>query len=383
MTPLGIGRIILLTLISILSAGTAGLSGYLLALLDQVVGVGYSVEFGFLGFSLACGVITVLLIAIVRILDWTMADSWLSRTAVEVGWLGVLWVLWMGSAGYTTSLIAPLDLGSCSVYYGENSTVCAQAEALQAFGWVTWLLLVTLFIWELTFAIMAHQRGYPGIWMDHAPRHVLGTKPLAAMGGGQARYMTVGTNDYGMEHMKGYDSYPHQPRYGQPGMYGQPAWGQQYTTTYGQPASYNPPQPTPPGQGSRPQSTYASTSPQPPQQQLPPQQQGQQFPIQQPGQQFPPQQQGQQQPRQAQSQGQTQSALGQPKRSPGPAGPAPQAAYAQMPQGTQGPPPGAAPAQNPYARQGGQDPYAPRQRAQDPYAQARQGGQTYYGRAEV
>ncbi|KZT57599.1 hypothetical protein CALCODRAFT_517372 [Calocera cornea HHB12733] len=352
MTPLGIGRIILLSLISILAAGTAGLSGYLLALLNEALG-GYDAAFGFLGFSLACGVITVITIAIVRIMDWTMVDSWMSRTAVELGWLGVLWVLWMGSAGYTTSLIAPLDLGSCSDYYGEDSVVCSQAEALQAVGWVEWLLLVTLFTWELVFAILAHQRGYPGIWMAHANRHVLGTKPVP--GGGQARYVTVGTNDYGMEQMKAYDApFPAQGQgqYGQQGAYGQPAWGQQYST-YGQPTlPYNSPQPMPPTQAQMPQSSYTSHSPQPPQQQQPQQPQG-------PQQQLP----------------QGNSFLGQPRRNPlpsVPSGPTPHAAYGQMPPGMQGPPPGAAPAQNPYAqRQGGVDPYAPR------------GGQAYYGRAEV
>ncbi|EJU00609.1 hypothetical protein DACRYDRAFT_108674 [Dacryopinax primogenitus] len=389
MTPLGIGRIVFLSIISILSAATAGLSAYRLAFIASLE---HSIRgYDFLGLLFAAGIITVLTISVVRICDWSVRESWLSRTVVELSWLGVLWVLWMATAGYTTSLLALLDLGNCADYYGTGSTLCSEAEAVQALAWLTWLCIGALFTWELVFAIVAHQRGFPGIWLAQGWRHVVGSRP-DLVGGAGGKYASVGAQDYGMDQMKAYDApfvpqqqqswgqpHPHQggQRYdegpygpqglqtkGQPmGMYNQPQWGQPYGGYGGQQDPYGAPKPSSQLENqlhiqvasNSGHSDFSSPPPQPPQPQ----------PQQQPRQQT--QQQYQQVPA-GSSQAHTQLAQTYGQKTPGLSPPStmralpPPGRQSQRGQGMQGSPPGAGPAQNPYA---------PR------------GQQGYYGRAEV
>jgi len=119
-------------------------------------------------------------------------------TVFELIFLAILWILWVSSAAYTTSIIHNVIAysGSCksdsiavqslftiegNISLSEAVTFCQEAMALLGLSWGIFGLLLIAWIWILVHASTRHARGHKEVWTTQATplypgQQVTGTK---------------------------------------------------------------------------------------------------------------------------------------------------------------------------------------------------------------
>ncbi|CAE6423910.1 unnamed protein product [Rhizoctonia solani] len=136
-----------------------GISGYWVSQLE-----GYATSLAtFSSFSLAVSVITWAFMFPVLIVSTIRRGSFLSWVAVELAICGLLWVLWLASASYTTSMSAGVTLNCDLAYSTEFESVCRQYQTIQAFSWLNWLILFAYLVLAAIFAVKAMNKGQ-SVW---------------------------------------------------------------------------------------------------------------------------------------------------------------------------------------------------------------------------
>ncbi|CAE6432651.1 unnamed protein product [Rhizoctonia solani] len=132
--------------------------------------------------------------------------SFLSWVAIELGICGFLWVLWLASAAYTTSLSAGIAL-NCDLAsdIGAESS-CRQYQAIQAFSWLNWVILFAYIVLVIALAIKAMNKGQ-SVWTMEI------SDLSAAVSGGDSNSAT--SNHVGKV-VQDQPSHYQQPQYDQP-----------------------------------------------------------------------------------------------------------------------------------------------------------------------
>ncbi|KAG6861489.1 hypothetical protein C0995_015916 [Termitomyces sp. Mi166 len=106
------------------------------------------------------------------ILDNLRKGAVTSMILVEIPWLGILWVLFLATAGNasqsaaaTNEICALRNFGPVSIHLGLNDpTVCREYKAIQAVGHLTWLALFVYLLVLTTLSIKLANRGYNRVW---------------------------------------------------------------------------------------------------------------------------------------------------------------------------------------------------------------------------
>jgi len=117
--------------------------------------------------------VTIVPMLVVSLLRKGAITSWV---AVELGWVGFLWVLWIASAGLSTS--SYIYRGDCSAWSGyydyyfeiyyptpELEGFCRQYGAMQAFAWLNFLILFGYFILLLALSILSYTKGNKNVFL--------------------------------------------------------------------------------------------------------------------------------------------------------------------------------------------------------------------------
>ncbi|QRW01722.1 membrane-associating domain protein [Ceratobasidium sp. AG-Ba] len=116
------------------------------------------------GFSVAVSVITWAFILPIFLIGILRRGSFLSWVSVELGVCGLLWVLWLAAASYTTSLIQGLTLNCDSVFLTPaEEGICREYQALQAFSGSIGSSVILAYNVILVFAIKANGQGQ-SVW---------------------------------------------------------------------------------------------------------------------------------------------------------------------------------------------------------------------------
>jgi len=111
------------------------------------------------GFAIATPVLTFAVLIPVMIIEFLRRGALTSLVATELGFIGVLWVLWLACAADITSALGGYSLGDCGRATGTLASLCSQYEALQAFSWLNWLILLSYWATILVFALVSQSRG--------------------------------------------------------------------------------------------------------------------------------------------------------------------------------------------------------------------------------
>ncbi|KAF8284478.1 hypothetical protein DL93DRAFT_2146915 [Clavulina sp. PMI_390] len=100
------------------------------------------------------------------VIDIIRKGSVTSMIAIELGWLGFLWIMWLATAADTAS--NKTCSNSVVSYLGSLdstiSSLCSQFRAAEAFSFLTWLLLMGYWALLMIFSVMAHSSGNQNIW---------------------------------------------------------------------------------------------------------------------------------------------------------------------------------------------------------------------------
>ncbi|KAK0242260.1 hypothetical protein EDD85DRAFT_810606 [Armillaria nabsnona] len=125
----------------------------------------YGVYYTFAAMSIATASLTLLTLPVMIAIDFTRKGAFTSMVVVELSWLGVLWVLWLASAALTADTNANTFVSGCGyISIDVIDQACKEFNAVQAFGFLNWLILLGYTITLIVFAIVAANRGNSGVW---------------------------------------------------------------------------------------------------------------------------------------------------------------------------------------------------------------------------
>jgi len=113
----------------------------------------------FQALAIATAVLTLLTLPIMLIVDLMRPGTWLSKIVVELAWVFILWVLWLATAGSTSTVNATLLSHDCTRYPGRSSTACSEIQVTEAFAFINWLLLLSYTVLVLTFSVSSAIKG--------------------------------------------------------------------------------------------------------------------------------------------------------------------------------------------------------------------------------
>ncbi|CAE6436026.1 hypothetical protein ACGC1H_000858 [Rhizoctonia solani] len=152
-------RLVSFATVLVFSLIVLGISGNWVSLL-QGVATSFATSSSF---SLAVSVITWAFMFPILLIGALRRGSFLSWVAVELGICGFLWVLWLASASYTTSMSAGVALNCDLARSMEAEGICRQYQAIEAFSWLNWLILFAYVVLVVVYAVKAMNKGQ-SVW---------------------------------------------------------------------------------------------------------------------------------------------------------------------------------------------------------------------------
>jgi hypothetical protein len=145
-------RLVLLGIVVLFSVIVLALAA---ALLHTTESQGF--YFIFDALALAVSLLTLLTVTPFLVFDHIRTGFVTSKIVVELTVLGVLSILWLGTAADTASY------NSFAVGCGSDSS-CGEIQAIEAFSFLNWILLMGYCVTLLVFSIMHSRRGHSGVW---------------------------------------------------------------------------------------------------------------------------------------------------------------------------------------------------------------------------
>ncbi|EJD00975.1 uncharacterized protein FOMMEDRAFT_135248 [Fomitiporia mediterranea MF3/22] len=153
---LWVGRIAVFAVVLLFSIIILGLSANYIA---QLANFGVDAP-AFAALALAISLITFLAFVPMLAIDFIRSGAITSWVAIELGVTGLLAILWLASAA-TTASASDGQTVDCSVADRIDSTagtLCHSYQAIEAFGFLNWIILTSYFSGLLVMAILAQLR---------------------------------------------------------------------------------------------------------------------------------------------------------------------------------------------------------------------------------
>ncbi|KIO06878.1 hypothetical protein M404DRAFT_416562 [Pisolithus tinctorius Marx 270] len=156
-----IARIIVLALLVVFSLIVVGLSGHLISLTEEY----YAFYFVFCALGIATAVLTIFTVPVMLVVDVVRRGAFTSMIIVELVWLSVLWVFWVATAAEAVSA-GNISFPSGCVYekYATVNGACREIQAVEAFSFLAFFVLLGYTIVLLVFTCIAASRGN-SLWL--------------------------------------------------------------------------------------------------------------------------------------------------------------------------------------------------------------------------
>ncbi|KIL67253.1 hypothetical protein M378DRAFT_58682, partial [Amanita muscaria Koide BX008] len=130
-----------------------GVSAHLIFVTEQV-----GIYFTFTAFAIAIAALTLITLPLFLIIGFVRKGALFNYIIVEIGVLGLFWVLWLATASFTADQLVLLPI-NCDFNYSD----CHEPQAVNAFSWLNWLILTAYWPFLLVMAIIQQNRGNP-VW---------------------------------------------------------------------------------------------------------------------------------------------------------------------------------------------------------------------------
>ncbi|KAK0206067.1 hypothetical protein DFS33DRAFT_1312058 [Desarmillaria ectypa] len=160
MSLIAILRLTALVVTLVFSVIILGLSAHITYLTTTF----YGAYFTFAAMSIATATLTILTLPVMIAIDVTRKGAFTSMVVVELSWLGFLCVLWLTSAALTSDANANTFVSGCGYFNVGLDQACKEFNAIEAFDFLNWLILIGYTITLIVFAIIAVNRGNRGVW---------------------------------------------------------------------------------------------------------------------------------------------------------------------------------------------------------------------------
>jgi len=136
-----------------------GISAHLIFITEQV-----GIYFAFTAFAVAIAALTLIVFPMLLVIGFVRRGAVFNHVVVEIGVLGLFWVLWLATAAYSADQLLLLPV-NCDFNYIVNGFVasCHEPQAVHGFSWLNWLILTAYWPFLLIMAIVQQNRGNP-VW---------------------------------------------------------------------------------------------------------------------------------------------------------------------------------------------------------------------------
>ncbi|VDC04063.1 unnamed protein product [Peniophora sp. CBMAI 1063] len=116
--------------------------------------------------ALAVSIITICSIVPMFVIDFLRRGAFTSLVVVEIGWLSVLWILWLATGAYAAD-INQMVFGtiSCSEFNTITSRFCSEWDAVEAFSFLTWIIILAYTV-TLAVFVFTGRRAWRGSVRD-------------------------------------------------------------------------------------------------------------------------------------------------------------------------------------------------------------------------
>ncbi|CAL1701576.1 unnamed protein product [Somion occarium] len=109
-------------------------------------------------FALAVSLLSLLTLPAMLIIDHIRKGAFTSKIIFELSWIGTLAILWLASAAVTSQVYANSTL-TCWRNFTVIIVGCREAQAIQAFGHLNWLLLFFYSVGLAVLSLVSHNNG--------------------------------------------------------------------------------------------------------------------------------------------------------------------------------------------------------------------------------
>ncbi|KAH7915712.1 hypothetical protein BJ138DRAFT_916807 [Hygrophoropsis aurantiaca] len=114
----------------------------------------------FSALAVATAVLTLASMVGMFVIDFLREEAFTSMVLVELVWLFVLWVLWVATAGEAASSASfYFPLGCIYDAYPTTNDACREFEAVEAFAFLNFFILLIYTVVIVVYAIIATSRG--------------------------------------------------------------------------------------------------------------------------------------------------------------------------------------------------------------------------------
>jgi len=122
--------------------------------------------YGFSALSLTTGLLTLITLGPMLLVDMNRQGSVFSYIVVEIACMGVLWVLWLSTGSYAASSNYTIFGQDTSCNFGDFfvsglDRACHETQAVVAFSFLTWIILMGYTVMLLVLGLRAQERGRP------------------------------------------------------------------------------------------------------------------------------------------------------------------------------------------------------------------------------
>jgi len=126
-------------------------------------------DFGFSALSLTTGLLTLITLGPMLLIDMNRQGSIFSYIVVEISCIAVLWVLWLSTGSYAASTDNTVFGQDTSCNFGDFfignlgrlDRACHETQAVVAFSFLTWIILMGYTVMLLVLGLRAQERGRP------------------------------------------------------------------------------------------------------------------------------------------------------------------------------------------------------------------------------
>ncbi|KAJ7283385.1 hypothetical protein C8J57DRAFT_733986 [Mycena rebaudengoi] len=191
MSPIVLVRLVVMCIALGFSAIVLGLAAGLTATTEKFLS-GY---FEFAALAIATAIITLVTVSVMVGLEFMRLGGFTSMVAVEIGWLSILWVLWLATGAESARAGMFTFIVGCD--YGNDvvNGACRETSAIQAFSFLTWIILLGYTITLLIFSLIAQSRKNP-VWtasVAEAPFFSGSAEPTIPMAATQPSHVQAGS----------------------------------------------------------------------------------------------------------------------------------------------------------------------------------------------
>jgi len=154
----GVIRVVILALVTLFSALVLIMGALVTSFSMSDLG-GY---FVYAAFALAISGLTLISVPVMIALSIARKGAFPSMIVVELSYVCLLWILWLAVGG-TIGNISLINYCS-ALNYAAYQSACMETQAMVAFAFLNWILLMGLNVFLLSLAIVQANRGNSAIW---------------------------------------------------------------------------------------------------------------------------------------------------------------------------------------------------------------------------